>query len=114
MLAYSTVSQLGYMFLALGVSAFTSAIFHVVTHAFFKAPLFLGVGSVIHGMHEEQDMHRMGASSATCRTYLTFLAGSALSGLPLLSGFFSKDEILACSPPAGRVPTLGRRHVTAA
>ncbi len=96
-LAYSTVSQLGYMFLALGAGSFGSAIFHVVTHAFFKALLFLGAGSVIHGMHEEQDLYKMGGlRRAMPRTYVTFLAGAAaLSGLPLLSGFFSKDEILA-------------------
>ena len=96
-LAYSTVSQLGYMFLALGSGAWAAALFHVVTHAFFKALLFLGAGSVIHGMHEEQDMHKMGGLRKHMpQTYLTFLAGAAaLSGLPLLSGFFSKDEILA-------------------
>ena len=117
-LAYSTVSQLGYMFLALGVGAFTSAIFHVVTHAFFKALLFLGAGSVIHGMHEEQDMHRMGGLKRHMpRTYLTFLAGaSALSGLPLLSGFFSKDEILAYAFASGGVSWIfwGVGIVTAA
>ena len=96
-LAYSTVSQLGYMFLALGSGAFASAIFHLVTHAFFKALLFLGAGSVIHGMHEEQDMHKMGGLRRHMpRTFITFTAGAAaLSGLPALSGFFSKDEILA-------------------
>jgi NADH-quinone oxidoreductase subunit L len=96
-LAYSTVSQLGYMFLALGTGAWSAAVFHLVTHAFFKALLFLGAGSVIHGMHEEQDMHRMGGLRRHMpRTYATFLCGAAaLSGLPLMSGFFSKDEILA-------------------
>jgi NADH-quinone oxidoreductase subunit L len=96
-LAYSTVSQLGYMFLALGSGAFASAIFHLATHAFFKALLFLGAGSVIHGMHHEQDMHKMGnLRKYMPQTFLTFMVGSAaLSGLPLLSGFFSKDEILA-------------------
>ena len=96
-LAYSTVSQLGYMFLALGTGAWAAAIFHLVTHAFFKALLFLGAGSVIHGMHEEQDMHKMGGLRKHMPlTFATFLAGSAaLSGLPLMSGFFSKDEILA-------------------
>ncbi|MBK7643262.1 MAG: NADH-quinone oxidoreductase subunit L [Planctomycetes bacterium] len=95
-LAYSTVSQLGYMFLALGTGAFSSAIFHLATHAFFKALLFLGAGSVIHGMHHEQDMHKMGnLRKYMPQTFLTFLVGAAaLSGLPLLSGFFSKDEIL--------------------
>ncbi|HEX8722858.1 MAG TPA: NADH-quinone oxidoreductase subunit L [Pyrinomonadaceae bacterium] len=95
-LAYSTVSQLGYMFLACGVGAFVAAIFHVMTHAFFKALLFLGSGSVIHGMHHEQDMRRMGGLKkympVTCAT---MAAGwLAISGFPLLSGFFSKDEIL--------------------
>jgi NADH-quinone oxidoreductase subunit L len=96
-LAYSTVSQLGYMFLGLASGAWAAAVFHLVTHAFFKALLFLGAGSVIHGMHEEQDMHRMGGLKRHMpATFLTFLAGAAaLSGLPLLSGFFSKDEILA-------------------
>ena len=95
-LAYSTVSQLGYMFLALGTGAFSSAIFHLATHAFFKALLFLGAGSVIHGMHHEQDMHKMGGLRRHMpQTFLTFVVGAAaLSGLPLLSGFFSKDEIL--------------------
>jgi len=95
-LAYSTVSQLGYMFLALGTGAFSSAIFHLATHAFFKALLFLGAGSVIHGMHHEQDMHKMGnLRKYMPQTFLTFVVGAAaLSGLPLFSGFFSKDEIL--------------------
>ncbi len=95
-LAYSTVSQLGYMFLACGAGAFGAAIFHLVTHAFFKGLLFLGAGSVIHGMHDEQDMHRMGGLKRHMpTTWVTFLCGAAaLSGLPLLSGFFSKDEIL--------------------
>jgi len=98
-LAYSTVSQLGYMFLAVSSGAFAGAIFHLVTHAFFKGLLFLGSGSVIHGMHEEQDMHRMGGLKRHMpQTYLTFLVGAAaLSGLPLLSGFFSKDGILAAA-----------------
>jgi NADH-quinone oxidoreductase subunit L len=96
-LAYSTVSQLGYMFLGLSAGAWSAALFHLVTHAFFKGLLFLGSGSVIHGMHEEQDMHRMGGlRRAMPWTFPTFVAGAAaLSGLPLLSGFFSKDEILA-------------------
>ncbi len=96
-LAYSTVSQLGYMFLGLGVGAFTGAFFHVLTHAFFKALLFLGAGSVIHGMSEEQDMRKMGGlKSAMPITYLTMLMGTiAISGIPPFSGFFSKDEILA-------------------
>jgi NADH-quinone oxidoreductase subunit L len=95
-LAYSTVSQLGYMFLAMGVGAFGAGIFHVMTHAFFKALLFLGAGSVIHAMHEEQDIQKFGGLKKYMpRTYLTFLiAALAISGIPPLSGFFSKDEIL--------------------
>ncbi len=95
-LAYSTVSQLGFMFLGLAAGAWAAAVFHLVTHAFFKALLFLGAGSVIHGMHEEQDMTRMGGLRRHMpRTFVTFLAGAAaLSGLPLLSGYFSKDGIL--------------------
>jgi NADH-quinone oxidoreductase subunit L len=95
-LAYSTISQLGYMFLACGVGAFVAAIFHVMTHAFFKALLFLGSGSVIHGMHHEQDMRRMGGLKKYMPiTFATMAAGwLAISGFPLLSGFFSKDEIL--------------------
>ena len=95
-LAYSTVSQLGYMFLACGVGAFIAAIFHVMTHAFFKALLFLGSGSVIHGMHHEQDMRRMGGLKKYMPiTFATMATGwLAISGFPLLSGFFSKDEIL--------------------
>jgi NADH-quinone oxidoreductase subunit L len=95
-LAYSTVSQLGYMFLALGVGAFTAGIFHVMTHAFFKACLFLGSGSVIHAMSEEQDIRHMGGLKGKMpRTYWTFLISSfAIAGFPPLAGFFSKDEIL--------------------
>ncbi|MBR9974212.1 MAG: NADH-quinone oxidoreductase subunit L [Bacteroidetes bacterium] len=95
-LAYSTVSQLGFMFLALGVGAYTAAIFHVMTHAFFKACLFLGSGSVIHAMHEEQDIRHMGGLKKIMPyTYWTFLISSfAIAGFPPLSGFFSKDEIL--------------------
>jgi len=95
-LAYSTISQLGYMFLAMGVGAFTSGIFHVMTHAFFKALLFLGAGSVIHSMHEEQDIqHFGGLKKYMPQTYSTFLiAALAISGIPPLSGFFSKDDIL--------------------
>ena len=95
-LAYSTVSQLGYMFLACGVGAFVAAIFHVMTHAFFKALLFLGSGSVIHGMHHEQDMRRMGGLKKYMPvTFATMATGwLAISGFPLLSGFWSKDEIL--------------------
>src|SRR5882724_2362378 len=95
-LAYSTISQLGYMFLACGVGAFIAAIFHVMTHAFFKAQLFLGSGSVIHGMHHEQDMRRMGGLRKYMPiTWLTMCAGwLAICGVPIWAGFFSKDEIL--------------------
>jgi NADH-quinone oxidoreductase subunit L len=95
-LAYSTVSQLGYMFLAMGVGAFGAGIFHLYTHAFFKALLFLGSGAVIHALHGEQDMRRMGGLRHQLPlTYWTFLVGTlAIAGVPLLSGFFSKDEIL--------------------
>ena len=95
-LAYSTVSQLGYMFLAVGSGAYVAAIFHMVTHAFFKALLFLGAGSVIHGMHDEQDMRYMGA----LRKFMPITAGTfiigwlAIAGVPPFSGFWSKDEIL--------------------
>jgi NADH-quinone oxidoreductase subunit L len=95
-LAYSTVSQLGYMFMACGVGAFIAAIFHVMTHAFFKALLFLGSGSVIHGMHHEQDMRRMGNLRKYMPiTFFTMLMGwLAICGIPIWAGFFSKDEIL--------------------
>jgi NADH-quinone oxidoreductase subunit L len=95
-LAYSTLSQLGYMFAALGVGAFTAAIFHLMTHGFFKGLLFLGSGSVIHAVHEEQDMRHMGGLSKKIPiTYVTMLIGSlAIAGIPPLAGFFSKDEIL--------------------
>ncbi len=95
-LAYSTISQLGYMFLALGVGAFSAGIFHVMTHAFFKALLFLGAGSVIHAMHEHQDIQGYGGLKKYMpKTAMTFLiAALAISGIPPLSGFFSKDEIL--------------------
>ena len=95
-LAYSTVSQLGYMFLALGVGAYTAAVFHVMTHAFFKALLFLGSGSVIHAMNGEQDIRNMGGLSKKLKiTSFTFLIGCiAIAGIPPLSGFFSKDAIL--------------------
>lgn len=98
-LAYSTVSQLGYMFLALGVGAYTGAVFHVMTHAFFKALLFLGAGSVIHAMSGEQDMRNMGGLKKHMRiTHITFLLGClAIAGMPPFSGFFSKDEILAAA-----------------
>ncbi|WP_292009549.1 NADH-quinone oxidoreductase subunit L [Chryseobacterium sp.] len=95
-LAYSTVSQLGFMFIALGVGAYTTAMFHVMTHAFFKALLFLGAGSVIHAMGGEQDMRFMGGLKKYIPiTHATFLIGTlAISGFPLLSGMISKDEIL--------------------
>ncbi len=95
-LAYSTVSQLGYMFLAMGVAAFTAGIFHVMTHAFFKALLFLGSGAVIHAMHDEQDIQKMGGLKKYLpTTYKTFLIGAiAIAGIPPFAGFFSKDEIL--------------------
>ena len=96
-LAYSTVSQLGLMFLALGVGAYSSAVFHVTTHAFFKALLFLGAGSVIHAMGGEQDIRKMGGlKKALPVTFMTMLLGTlAISGVPPFAGFFSKDEILA-------------------
>jgi NADH-quinone oxidoreductase subunit L len=98
-LAYSTVSQLGYMFLGLGVGAYTGAVFHVMTHAFFKALLFLGAGSVIHAMGGEQDMRKMGGLRKYMSvTHVTFLVGCiAIAGIPPFSGFFSKDEILAAA-----------------
>src|SRR2546423_317762 len=108
-LAYSTISQLGYMFLACGVGAFVAAIFHVMTHAFFKALLFLGSGSVIHGTHHEQDMRRMGGLRKYMPvTFATMLVGwLAISGFPLLSGFFSKDEILwnTSTAPSSGIPS---------
>jgi NADH-quinone oxidoreductase subunit L len=98
-LAYSTVSQLGYMFLGLGSAAFGAGIFHVMTHAFFKALLFLGAGSVIHALHEEQDIRKMGGLRRLLpATFATFLIATlAITGMPGLSGFFSKDEILAAA-----------------
>lgn len=98
-LAYSTVSQLGYMFLALGVGSYVGGVFHVMTHAFFKALLFLGAGSVIHAMHNEQDLRKMGGLKKKMPiTHLTFLiACLAIAGIPGFSGFFSKDEILAAT-----------------
>ena len=95
-LAYSTVSQLGFMFVALGVGAYTTAMFHLMTHAFFKALLFLGAGSVIHAMSGEQDMRFMGGLKSKIKvTHITFLIGTlAISGFPFLSGMISKDEIL--------------------
>ena len=112
-LAYSTISQLGYMFLACGVGAFTAAIFHVMTHAFFKAQLFLGSGSVIHGIHHEQDMRRLGGLRKYMPiTWLTMCAGwLAICGVPIFAGFFSKDEILWQTWSAGgsgMPPGLGK------
>jgi NADH-quinone oxidoreductase subunit L len=117
-LAYSTVSQLGYMFLGLGVGAFTGAVFHVMTHAFFKALLFLGAGSVIHAMGGEQDIRKMGGLKSHMKTtHWTFLVGClAIAGIPGLSGFFSKDEILAhtfASSPLMYVFALGGALMTA-
>src|SRR5438128_257325 len=105
-LAYSTVSQLGFMFLACGVGAFVIGIFHVMTHAFFKALMFLGAGSVIHGMHHEQDMRRMGGLKKYMPyTYLTFLAGwLAICGIIPFSGFWSKDEILWSTASTNYIP----------
>jgi NADH-quinone oxidoreductase subunit L len=116
-LAYSTVSQLGYMFLGCGVAAYTAGVFHVVTHAFFKALMFLGAGSVIHGMHEEQDIWKMGGLKKYMpQTYLTFAAGwLAICGIVPFAGFFSKDEILwqAFSSPHGSVALWAVGLVTA-
>jgi NADH-quinone oxidoreductase subunit L len=102
-LAYSTVSQLGYMFLAAGLGAYTAAIFHLLTHAFFKALLFLGSGSVIHAMGGEQDMRKMGGLKKHLpATYWTFvIASMAIAGVPGLAGFFSKDEILHAAAAGG-------------
>ena len=96
-LAYSTVSQLGYLFLAVGVGAYVAAIFHMITHAFFKALLFLGSGSVIHGMDGDQDMRRYGGLRRLMPvTAVTFIIGwLAIAGVPPFAGFWSKDEILA-------------------
>jgi len=114
-LAYSTVSQLGYMFLACGVGAFTSGIFHLMTHAFFKALLFLGSGSVIHGMHGEQDMRQMGGLQKYMPiTYWTFfLATLAIAGIFPFAGFFSKDEILFHSLVGGHYVFWGIATVAA-
>jgi NADH-quinone oxidoreductase subunit L len=116
-LAYSTVSQLGYMFLACGVGAYGAGVFHVITHAFFKALLFLGAGSVIHGMHHEQDIMKMGGLSKKMpQTYWTFVFGwLAICGIPVFSGFFSKDEILwlTFSSHHGSVVLWGIGAVTA-
>ncbi|MEP7279572.1 MAG: NADH-quinone oxidoreductase subunit L, partial [Bacteroidota bacterium] len=104
-LAYSTVSQLGYMFLGLGVGAYTGAVFHVITHAFFKALLFLGAGSVIHALHHQQDIRNMGGLKKYLPvTHITFLlACIAIAGIPPFSGFFSKDEILAAAYETNKI-----------
>jgi NADH-quinone oxidoreductase subunit L len=110
-LAYSTISQLGYMFLAVGVGAYAAGIFHLTTHAFFKALLFLAAGSVMHGLAGELDMRKMGGLKDKMRTtYRTFLAGAAaLAGFPLLSGFFSKDEILWRAFNSSIIPSASLR-----
>jgi NADH-quinone oxidoreductase subunit L len=102
-LAYSTISQLGYMFAAVGVGAYAAGIFHLVTHAFFKALLFLGAGSVIHGLGGEQDMRKMGglAPKMVTTTITMFIGAAALAGVPGFAGFFSKDEILAAAFSSG-------------
>jgi len=118
-LAYSTVSQLGYMFVAVGVGAYAAGVFHLVTHAFFKALLFLGAGSVIHGLDGEQDLRRMGRlAPKMLTTTLTFVIGAAgLAGIPLFAGFFSKDAILAATLHHGHrvmfVLLLGGAFMTA-
>ncbi len=119
-LAYSTVSQLGYMMLALGVGGWVAGLFHLITHAFFKALLFLGSGSVIYGCHHEQDMRKMGGLYPKMKiTALTMLVGVlAIAGMPLFSGWYSKDAILAPGarlrprPPAAHpaVPPAARRR----
>jgi len=113
-LAYSTVSQLGYMFLAMGVGAYGAGIFHLYTHAFFKALLFLGAGAVIHGLSGEQDLRRMGGLRRELPlTYWTFLVGAlAIAGVPGLAGFFSKDEILFRTYAGGHVTLWGVGLVT--
>jgi NADH-quinone oxidoreductase subunit L len=102
-LAYSTVSQLGYMFAAVGLGAYVAGIFHLVTHAFFKALLFLGAGSVIHGLHGEQDLRKMGGLAYKLPITATtmWIGGLGLAGVPPLAGFFSKDEILAAAMGEG-------------
>ena len=109
-LAYSTVSQLGFMFIAVGVGAYSAGVFHLVTHAFFKACLFLGSGSVIHAMSGEQDIRRMGGlKDKIPHTYRTFaIATYAIAGLPLAAGFFSKDEILVSAFSTPYFPMVGK------
>jgi len=108
-LAYSTISQIGYMFMGLGVGAYAAGIFHLMTHAFFKSLLFLAAGSVIHALSGEQDMRKMGGLRTRIpRTYRVFLVGAlAISGIPGLSGFFSKDEILASAYASGHYLVWG-------
>src|SRR5690606_25052598 len=108
-LAYSTVSQLGYMFMALGAGAFSYGIYHVVTHAFFKACLFMGAGSVIIGCHHEQDMREFGGLRKYMPwTFVTyFVATLAIAGIPFLSGFYSKDSILYSVASSTTSPVIG-------
>ncbi len=115
-LAYSTISQIGYMFVGLGVGAFSAGIFHLMTHAFFKSLLFLAAGSVIHALSGEQDLRRMGGLRRRIpKTYGVFLVGAlAISGVPGLSGFFSKDEILAAAFASGNYIVWGLGLVGAA
>src|SRR5206468_4991367 len=103
-LAYSTISQIGFMFFGAGVGAYSAAIFLLVTHAFFKALLFLAAGSVIHGLHDEQDMMKMGGlRRAMPFTTVAWIIGAlAIAGVPPLAGFFSKDEAIAAASLAGR------------
>src|SRR5437016_13431683 len=109
-LAYSTVSQLGFMFIGVGVGAFTAGVFHLVTHAFFKACLFLGSGSVIHAMSGEQDIRSMGGLWKKIPiTAWTFLVATiAIAGFPPFAGFFSKDEILASAWATPYFPAVGK------
>ena len=102
-IAYSTCSQLGYMFVGIGVGGYSLGIFHLFTHAFFKALLFLGSGSVIHAMHHEQDMRKMGGLRDKLPvTYVCMLIGTlALTGFPLTAGYFSKDAIIEAAAYAG-------------
>src|SRR5439155_16759988 len=104
-LAYSTISQLGYMFVGVGVGAYAAGVFHLVTHAFFKALLFLGAGSVIHGLGGEQDLRKMGglAPRMLVTTVTVFVGAWGLAGLPPFAGFFSKDEILASAFHEGHI-----------
>jgi NADH-quinone oxidoreductase subunit L len=107
-IAYSTMSQIGYMFLGAGLTTYPNAMFHLMTHAFFKALLFLGAGIVIHALVDEQDMRKMGGlARALPKTYVAMLIGAlALAGMPPLSGFFSKDALLAAALDAGAYGTL--------